>query len=97
MKLYYVPVLFIVYVGAGTVGAAAWWFTMYEKGPQLNYYQLVMNLYTPVYRFRPIHFVLYDTGQVGLRVRWWIGNLRVRGSIPGVVDYIFVILLKNVE
>ena len=30
-----------VYVGAATVGAAAWWFTMYENGPQLNYYQLV--------------------------------------------------------
>jgi Ca2+ transporting ATPase len=29
------------YVGAATVGAAAWWFTIYEKGPQLNYYQLV--------------------------------------------------------
>jgi Ca2+ transporting ATPase len=28
------------YVGVATVGAAAWWFTMYEKGPQLNYYQL---------------------------------------------------------
>jgi Ca2+ transporting ATPase len=28
------------YVGAATVGAAAWWFVMYEKGPQLNYYQL---------------------------------------------------------
>ena len=31
----------VVYVGCATVGAAAWWFTMYEKGPQLNYYQLV--------------------------------------------------------
>merc|ERR1712193_49190 len=29
-----------VYVGAATVGAAAWWFCVYEKGPQLNYYQL---------------------------------------------------------
>lgn len=29
------------YVGAATVGAAAWWFTLYEHGPQLNYYQLV--------------------------------------------------------
>jgi len=29
------------YVGAATVGAAAWWFTMYDRGPQLNYYQLV--------------------------------------------------------
>ncbi|KAL3313582.1 Sarcoplasmic/endoplasmic reticulum calcium ATPase 2, partial [Cichlidogyrus casuarinus] len=28
------------YVGAATVGAAAWWFTCYSKGPQLNYYQL---------------------------------------------------------
>ena len=30
-----------VYVGAATVGAAAWWFTLYDNGPQLNYYQLV--------------------------------------------------------
>ena len=29
------------YVGAATVGAAAWWFVLYEEGPQLNYYQLV--------------------------------------------------------
>jgi len=29
------------YVGCATVGAAAWWFIVYEKGPQLNYYQLV--------------------------------------------------------
>lgn len=28
------------YVGAATVGAAAWWFILYNKGPQLNYYQL---------------------------------------------------------
>ncbi|KER28161.1 hypothetical protein T265_04922 [Opisthorchis viverrini] len=28
------------YVGCATVGAAAWWFTLYPKGPQLNYYQL---------------------------------------------------------
>ena len=33
-----------IYVGAATVGAAAWWFTMYEGGPQLNYYQLVLLL-----------------------------------------------------
>ena len=33
-----------VYVGAATVGAAAWWFMVYEKGPQLNYYQLVSTL-----------------------------------------------------
>lgn len=32
-----------VYVGAATVGAAAWWFMVYEKGPQLNYYQLVSS------------------------------------------------------
>ncbi|VDQ00451.1 unnamed protein product [Trichobilharzia regenti] len=29
-----------VYVGCATVGAAAWWFSLYAKGPQLNYYQL---------------------------------------------------------
>ena len=31
----------IVYVGAATVFASAWWFMYYENGPQLNYYQLV--------------------------------------------------------
>ncbi|KAM3179431.1 hypothetical protein ACTXT7_000546 [Hymenolepis weldensis] len=29
------------YVGCATVGSAAWWFLIYNKGPQLNYYQLV--------------------------------------------------------
>ncbi|XP_074643424.1 calcium-transporting ATPase sarcoplasmic/endoplasmic reticulum type-like isoform X2 [Tubulanus polymorphus] len=29
-----------IYVGCATVGAAAWWFMLYEEGPQLNYYQL---------------------------------------------------------
>lgn len=29
------------YVGAATVGAAAWWFTVCEDGPQLTLYQLV--------------------------------------------------------
>jgi len=28
------------YVGAGTVGAAAWWFMFNETGPKLTYYQL---------------------------------------------------------
>ncbi|VDK74737.1 unnamed protein product [Dibothriocephalus latus] len=28
------------YVGCATVGSAAWWFIAYDKGPQLNYYQL---------------------------------------------------------
>ena len=32
--------LHAAYVGCATVGAAAWWFLYYEKGPQLNYYQL---------------------------------------------------------
>jgi Ca2+ transporting ATPase len=35
------------YVGMATVGAAAWWFTMYEKGPQLNYYQLTHHMQCP--------------------------------------------------
>lgn len=29
------------YVGAATVGAAAWWFIVSEDGPQLTLYQLV--------------------------------------------------------
>ena len=32
-----------IYVGCATVGAAAWWFLIYDKGPQLNYYQLVSS------------------------------------------------------
>jgi len=32
------------YVGAGTVGAAAWWFMIYSGGPQLSYYQLTHHL-----------------------------------------------------
>lgn len=32
-----------VYVGCATVGAAAWWFMVYHKGPGLNYYQLVRS------------------------------------------------------
>lgn len=36
-----------VYVGCATVGAAAWWFTMYERGPQLNYYQLTHHMQCP--------------------------------------------------
>jgi len=33
-----------VYVGAATVGAAAWWFMSAPDGPHLNYYQLVQLL-----------------------------------------------------
>jgi Ca2+ transporting ATPase len=28
------------YVGVATVGAAIWWFLLYEEGPQLTYYQI---------------------------------------------------------
>jgi len=31
------------YVGMATVGAAAWWFTVYPGGPQLSFHQLVLN------------------------------------------------------
>lgn len=33
-----------VYVGAATVGAAAWWFMVHDQGPKLSYYQLVSQL-----------------------------------------------------
>jgi len=32
------------YVGAATVGAAAWWFLRYNNGPQLSYYQLTHHM-----------------------------------------------------
>uniref|UniRef100_A0A5K3FGT0 Calcium-transporting ATPase n=1 Tax=Mesocestoides corti TaxID=53468 RepID=A0A5K3FGT0_MESCO len=32
------------YVGCATVGSAAWWFLIYDKGPQLNYYQLTHHM-----------------------------------------------------
>ncbi|ESN89914.1 hypothetical protein HELRODRAFT_194760 [Helobdella robusta] len=32
------------YVGAATVGAAVWWFTMCDTGPQLNFYQLTHHM-----------------------------------------------------
>ncbi|VUZ56860.1 unnamed protein product [Hymenolepis diminuta] len=32
------------YVGCATVGSAAWWFLIYNKGPQLNYYQLTHHM-----------------------------------------------------
>ncbi|XP_076364267.1 calcium-transporting ATPase sarcoplasmic/endoplasmic reticulum type-like isoform X2 [Tachypleus tridentatus] len=32
------------YVGAGTVGAAAWWFMISPAGPHMNYYQLTHHL-----------------------------------------------------
>uniref|UniRef100_T1IJU5 Calcium-transporting ATPase n=1 Tax=Strigamia maritima TaxID=126957 RepID=T1IJU5_STRMM len=32
------------YVGAGTVGAAAWWFMFHHTGPGLSYYQLTHHL-----------------------------------------------------
>lgn len=32
------------YVGAATVGAAAWWFMYSPHGPGLNYYQVVSDI-----------------------------------------------------
>jgi magnesium-transporting ATPase (P-type) len=32
------------YVGAATVGAAAWWFMFSPEGPGLNYYQVVSDI-----------------------------------------------------
>ncbi|CAG2200638.1 ATP2A [Mytilus edulis] len=36
-----------IYVGCATVGAAAWWFMVYDHGPQLNYYQLTHHMQCP--------------------------------------------------
>lgn len=37
------------YVGAATVGAAAWWFVAAEDGPRVNFYQLVSAYSLHVY------------------------------------------------
>ncbi|XP_076343802.1 calcium-transporting ATPase sarcoplasmic/endoplasmic reticulum type-like isoform X2 [Tachypleus tridentatus] len=36
-----------IYVGAATVGAAAWWFMVAEGGPHMSYYQLTHHLACP--------------------------------------------------
>nr|ABS19815.1 sarco/endoplasmic reticulum calcium ATPase isoform A [Pinctada fucata] len=36
-----------IYVGCATVGAAAWWFMIYDHGPKLNYYQLTHHMQCP--------------------------------------------------
>ncbi|CAC5382031.1 ATP2A [Mytilus coruscus] len=36
-----------IYVGCATVGAAAWWFMVYDHGPKLNYYQLTHHMQCP--------------------------------------------------
>ncbi|CAK9301943.1 unnamed protein product [Gordionus sp. m RMFG-2023] len=36
-----------MYVGMATVGAAAWWYMIHDKGPHLNYYQLTHHLSCP--------------------------------------------------
>jgi Ca2+ transporting ATPase len=50
------------YVGAATVGAAAWWFTSYEDGPQLNFYQLTHHMQCLVQdeRFKGIDCEVFD-------------------------------------
>lgn len=37
------------YVGAATVGAAAWWFMYCEDGPLISYYQLVKYILLFIY------------------------------------------------
>jgi len=50
------------YVGCATVGAAAWWFMLYEEGPQLNYYQLTHHMQCPAEptMFKDIDCSIFD-------------------------------------
>jgi len=50
------------YVGCATVGAAAWWFMLYEEGPQLNYYQLTHHMQCPAEptRFKDIDCEIFE-------------------------------------
>ena len=45
VSFYNILICISVYVGCATVGAAAWWFMVYENGPKLNYYQLVRSYF----------------------------------------------------
>jgi hypothetical protein len=47
------------YVGAATVGAAAWWFMFSPHGPGLNYYQVVSDINIDLY-FIPCSFIYYQ-------------------------------------
>ena len=53
-----------VYVGGATVGAAAWWFMVYEEGPKLNYYQLVWLLNSI------LHYSPFITHRLGNNILW---------------------------
>nr|CAH8822778.1 unnamed protein product [Trichobilharzia regenti] len=46
--LFFRYMLIGVYVGCATVGAAGWWFMVYEGGPKVNYYQLTHHLQCPL-------------------------------------------------
>lgn len=39
------------YVGAATVGAAAWWFIAADGGPRVSFYQLVLAKFLPFFLF----------------------------------------------
>lgn len=56
------------YVGAATVGAAAWWFMYCEDGPQISYYQLVN--YTLFVWFIFIYFILYMLDSPFIMHKW---------------------------
>ena len=59
-----------VYVGGATVGAAAWWFMVYEEGPKLNYYQLVWLL-NSILQYSP--FITHGfRNNIAI---WWLPNL----------------------
>ncbi|GAB1608058.1 sarcoplasmic/endoplasmic reticulum calcium ATPase 1 [Argonauta hians] len=53
------------YVGCATVGAAAWWFMIYEEGPQLNYYQLTHHSQCPAQegRFKGVDCDIFESSE----------------------------------
>lgn len=79
------------YVGAATVGAAAWWFTVSEDGPQVTLYQLVS---LPTQRITCIRSLppLYSPTSLPAEPfppvcprqprLWWSGLPRVRVALP---------------
>lgn len=70
------------YVGAATVGSAAWWFMYSPNGPQMNYYQVVSfdknlhRLYSELfedlnnYSLINIHYLHNIDSPLGMYWRW---------------------------
>lgn len=64
--------LFPGYVGAATVGAAAWWFIAADGGPRVSFYQLVFSHFfkTPCGRMNPCKHLVFVCFEIIFKTIW---------------------------